>query len=135
MMATMAAEIQRIAVPSLLGRQLHFLARYDRQKAKAIRRTETQRRYGRIAVNHAELPARPAAATKGSIGKQQLEAATALASAAVLARIVPRPDWRSLLGTAILSAVGEFPNGLSNEGYTWYALLRTAATIRTAANS
>ena len=48
-------------------------------------------KYGRIVANSTELPAKPAAATNGSSGKQQLEAANALARAAVLAKIGPLP--------------------------------------------
>jgi hypothetical protein len=67
-----------------------------------MRRTEANSKYGRTAVNHAELPARPAAATNGNHGKQQLDAAIALAKAAVLARIVLCPVWRLFFNTAVI---------------------------------
>ena len=81
-----------------------------------MRRTEANSKYGRTAVNHAELPARPAAATNGSSGKQQLDAATALAKAAVLAKTVPCPVWRLSFNTAVVFLrVGELANGLSDQ--------------------
>ena len=82
-----------------------------------------------MALNHAELPASPAAATNGRSGRQQLEAATAVASAAVLARIVPRPVWVLLLGTAMPSGFSDAPNGLANEGNAWCALPPTSGDI------
>ena len=99
-----------------------------------MNRTESTSRYGRTDVNHAELQARPAAATKGSNGRQQLEAATALASAAVLARIVVRPAWRLLSGTAILSG-GEFANGASDERNARRTIRTTLTMVRTAKHS
>src|SRR6516162_40095 len=97
-------------------------------------RTETPSRYGRTAVNHAELPASPAAATNGSRGKQQLEAASALASAAVLATIVPRPVWRLSLVTIVLSGA-EFPNGLPDERNARRALGNIPGAISAAAHT
>ena len=100
-----------------------------------MHRTESTRSYGRTAVNHAELPASPAAATNGNSGKQQLDAATALASAAVLAKIVVRPVCRLLLGTAILPGFGEFANGIPDERNARPTLRTTRPAVRPAAHA
>src|SRR5215472_16266958 len=98
-------------------------------------RTETVRRYGRTAVNQAELPASPAAATNGSSGKQQLEAATALANAAVLATIVPGPPGSLLVVMAVLYARGDFTNGIPDEGNARRVLGTASDTVRAATHT
>src|SRR5882672_2940801 len=55
--------------------------------------TERTSRYGRSPLTKADVPATPAANTKGRSGKQQLDAAITLPSAAKLATtVLPEPD-------------------------------------------
>src|SRR5581483_397706 len=50
---------------------------------------ESPSRYGRACARNADPPAKPAAATNGSTGRQQLEAASTLPTAATLANQTP----------------------------------------------
>src|SRR5436190_3687948 len=99
-----------------------------------MKRTEAPNRYGRSVAKSAELPASPAAATNGSSGRQQLEAAIALASAAVLARMAPRFRWRGelkRLNTAITFGDGpKLPDGLADQFSRRRAVGRTVPAIR-----
>ena len=54
-----------------------------------MKRIEPTSRYGRTSVRNAEVPANPAAIMNGKSGRQQLEAARTLPTAARLAATVP----------------------------------------------
>src|SRR5215831_4550157 len=56
-----------------------------------MKRIEPTSRYGRISVRNAEVPANPAAIMNGKSGRQQLDAARTLPTAARLAATVPAP--------------------------------------------
>ena len=85
---TTNAENHKRKVLIRLGLQLHCFPRQDLQKPKAISSTDRTTRYGRNCATKAEVPAAPAAKRKGSTGRQQLDAAITLASAARLATAV-----------------------------------------------
>src|SRR5215469_863602 len=87
-----------------------------------MRRTDTASRYGLTAANHAEPPASPAAATNGRRGRQQLEAATALARAAVLARTVPLPVWLWFDTAISFLKAGQPANALPDQINAWRTL-------------
>src|SRR5215469_12244305 len=98
-------------------------------------RTESTSRYGRTAVNHAEPPASPAAATNGSRGRQQLEAATALARAAVLARMVPLSVWLWFDTAISFWRAGQPANALPDQINAWRTLGAIPADIGPAAKA
>src|SRR5258708_1187283 len=76
------------------------------QKPKQTYSTDAPTRQGRTPGSTAETPAMPAAATNGNSGKQQLEAAKALAMAAMLAKFVRRSVI--LCGSGMFALSGGF---------------------------
>ena len=87
--------------------------------------------------NHEVLLAKPAAATNGRSGRQQLDAATALAKPAALVSIVLRPVLRLPLATAItlLKTCDFAMNGLPDQLNAWRAPETTLADIGAAAEA
>jgi hypothetical protein len=61
-----------------------------------MNKIEAPSKYGLAADRKAELPANPAAKTKGRIGRQQLDAARTLAIAAILANVLRVPLYAAV---------------------------------------
>src|SRR5215472_17564551 len=71
-----------------------------------MKRIEPTSRYGRTSDRNAEVPASPAAIMNGKSGRQQLEAARTLPTAARLAATVPAPLDDSIRVLADIASLG-----------------------------